>query len=108
MFGRLNVHVTMSLIYRSHTKVILQVTFLDNLTKKILNGCCVLVFYVFLCGSVCFSMYGPFCQVALKLDVSTYFTTFFLRTSLQFIIIITVVNSILHLARAHLIQKYIL
>jgi len=28
-------------------------------------------------------LYGPFCHVALKLDKSTLFTTFFLRTSLQ-------------------------
>ena len=50
-----------------------------------LNVCCVLVFYVFLCCSVCWFLYGPFCQGALKLDISTLFATFFHWTSLQFI-----------------------
>jgi len=31
-------------------------------------------------------VYGPFCYGALKPDISTLFTTFFLRTSLQFIL----------------------
>ena len=41
-----------------------------------LNVCCILVFHVFL------FFYGPFCHGALKLDMPTLFTTFFLRTSL--------------------------
>jgi len=45
-----------------------------------------MVFYVFLCRSVCLFLYGPFCYGALKLDMSTFFTTFFLWTSLQFIL----------------------
>jgi len=48
-----------------------------------INVCCVLVFYVFLCCSVCWIWYQSFCHVALKLDISTLFTTFFLWTSLQ-------------------------
>ena len=35
--------------------------------------------------SMCWLLYGPFCHGALKLDVPTYFTTFFLWKSLQFI-----------------------
>jgi len=35
------------------------------------------VFYVFLC-SVCLLLYGPFCHDALKLHISTLFTTFFM------------------------------
>jgi len=31
-----------------------------------------------LCRSVCWFLYGPFCHGALKLDISTLFTTFFL------------------------------
>jgi len=46
--------------------------------KSLLNVCCVMVFYVFLCRSVCWFLYGPFCHGALKLDISTLFTTFFL------------------------------
>ena len=30
------------------------------------------------------ALYGPFCHGALKLDISTLFATFFLRTSLSF------------------------
>jgi len=47
--------------------------------KKVffLNVCCVFMFYVFLCCSVCWFLYGPFCHGALKLDISTLFTTFF-------------------------------
>jgi len=47
-----------------------------------LNVCCALVFYVFLCCSVCWFLYGPFCHGALKLNISTVFITFFLWTSL--------------------------
>ena len=47
---------------------------------------CVLVFCVFLCCSVCWFLYGPFYHGALKLDISTLFTTFFLWTSLKFIL----------------------
>jgi len=47
-------------------------------TKVFLNVCCVMVFYVFLCRSVCWFLYGLFCHGALKLDISTLFTTFFL------------------------------
>ena len=36
-----------------------------------LNVCCVLVFYVFLCRSVCWFLYGPFCHGTLKLDISS-------------------------------------
>ena len=36
------------------------------------------VFYVFLCCSVCWFLYGPFCHGVLTLDISTCFTTFFL------------------------------
>jgi len=44
-----------------------------------------LVFYVFLCCSVCWFLYGQFCHGTLKLDISTLFTTFFFWTSLQLI-----------------------
>jgi len=37
-----------------------------------------MVFYVFLCRSVCWFVYGPFCHGALKLDISTLFKIFFL------------------------------
>jgi len=48
--------------------------------------CCVLVFYVF-CVVLCFFIvYGPFCQGAFNLDMSTLFTTLFYWTSLQFIL----------------------
>ena len=49
-------------------------------TKKsfFLNVCCVLVFQVFLYSSVCWFLYGPFCNGALKHDISTLFTKFFL------------------------------
>ena len=43
-----------------------------------LNVCCVTVFYVFLCRSVCWFVYGPFGHGALKFDISTLFTTFIL------------------------------
>jgi len=49
--------------------------------------CCVMVFYVFLCRSVCWFLYGSFCHGALKLDISKLFTPFFLWTSLQFILL---------------------
>ena len=52
-----------------------------------LNVCCVMMLCVFLCRSVCWFLYGPFCHGALKLDVSTLFTTFFIWTSLQFIFV---------------------
>ena len=39
-----------------------------------------------LCRSVCYFLYGPFCYGVLKLDISTLFTTFFIWTSLQFIL----------------------
>jgi len=54
-----------------------------------LNVCCVLVFYVFLCCSVCWFLYGPFCHGALKFDVCSLFATLFLWISLQFIIYLT-------------------
>jgi len=46
-----------------------------------LNVCCVLVFCVSMCCSVCWFLYG-----ALKLDMSALSTTFFLWISLQFIV----------------------
>jgi len=52
----------------------------------VLNVCCFIVFYVFLCRSVCWFLYRPFCHGALKLDISTLFTIFFLWTYLQFIL----------------------
>jgi len=63
-------------------------TIITEKHKKIvfLNVCCVMVFYVFLCRSVCWFLYGPFCHGALKRNLSTFFTTFFLWTSLQFIV----------------------
>ena len=49
-----------------------------------------MVFYMFLCRYVSWFLYGPFCHGALKLDISTLFTTFFLlTTSLQFIFRLT-------------------
>jgi len=39
----------------------------------------------FFCCSVYLFVYRPFCHGALKIDMSTLFTTFFLWTSLQFI-----------------------
>jgi len=51
-----------------------------------LNVCCVLVLCLFLCCSMCLFLYGPFWHGALKLDISTLFTKFFLWTSLQFIL----------------------
>jgi len=41
-----------------------------------------------LCRSVCLFLYRPFCHGALKLYISTLFTTFFLWTSLKFILTI--------------------
>ena len=41
---------------------------------------------VLLCCSACLFLYGPFCHGALKLDMSTLFTTFFLWKSLQLIL----------------------
>ena len=46
-----------------------------------LNVCCVLLFCVSMCCSVCWFLYG-----ALKLDMSALFTTFFLWTSLPFLL----------------------
>ena len=43
------------------------------------------VFYVFLCCSVCLFLCGPFFHGALLLFKSTWFTSFLLWTSLQFI-----------------------
>jgi len=51
-----------------------------------LNVCSVLVFYMFLCCSVYLFLYGPFFHHALKLDMSTLFTTFFLSKAFQFIL----------------------
>ena len=51
-----------------------------------LNVCCEMVLYVFLCCSVCWFLYGPFCHGALKLDISTLFTTFFLWIYFQFLL----------------------
>ena len=48
--------------------------------------CCVMVFYMFLCRSVRWFLYGLFCHGALKLNISTLFTIFFLWTSFQFIL----------------------
>jgi len=56
------------------------------LYKVFLNICCVMVFYMYLCRSVCWFSYGPFCHGALKLDIFTSFTTFFLWTSLTLIL----------------------
>ena len=52
----------------------------------ILNVSCVLVFCVIMCRSVCLFLYGSFCHGVLKLDMSTLFTTFFLWTSLIYIV----------------------
>ena len=49
------------------------------------NVCCVLVF-TFLCYYVCLFSYWPFCHGALKLDMSTLFTTLFLWPFLQFVL----------------------
>ena len=38
--------------------------------------------------------YGPFCHGALKYDISTLFTTFFVWTSLQFILSFTTLLSV--------------
>ena len=59
-----------------------------------LNVCCLLVFYVLLCCSMCLFLYGLFCHGALKLDLYTLFTTFFehlfnLYYLLSFIVVIT-------------------
>ena len=40
-----------------------------------------------LCCSVCLFLYGAFCHVAHKLDISTLITTFFSLTSLEFIFV---------------------
>ena len=48
-----------------------------NQNSFFLNVCCVFVFYVVLCCSVCLFLYLPFCHGALKLDLSTLFTTLF-------------------------------
>jgi len=45
-----------------------------------------MVFYVFLCGYVCWFLYGAFCHGALKLDISTLFTTFFPLQLFNFIL----------------------
>ena len=47
----------------------------SKLVFFLLNVCCGMVFYLFLCRSVC----RPFCHGALKLDISTLFTTYFLQ-----------------------------
>ena len=45
----------------------------------LLNVCCVMVLHTCFCVVLCVSfLYGPFCHGALKLDISTLFTTFFL------------------------------
>jgi len=63
-------------------------TRLVNTNKLLfLNVCCVLVYAVFCC--VPCVLYGPFCHGAHKLDLSTLFTTFFLWTSLPFILLNT-------------------
>jgi len=62
-------------------------------TKEKFRSECLLrlgVLCVFVLFCVCFCVffvfvYGPFCQCALNIDMSTLFTTFFLWTSLQFI-----------------------
>jgi len=54
----------------------------------ILNVC--YVFLRVLCRSMSLFEYDPFCHCALKLDLSTLFTTFFLSTYLQFIILVSV------------------
>jgi len=65
----------------NNLKTLKQKTFLIRKTPKqngfFLNVCCVLVFCVFLCCSVCLFVYEAFCHTALKLDMSTLFTTFF-------------------------------
>jgi len=43
--------------------------------------------FVLSCVCMCFCLDGPFCHSALKLDMSILFTTFFLWTSLQFILV---------------------
>jgi len=49
-------------------------------TKNIYFSKCLLRHSVLgvLCRSVCWFLYGPFCHSALKFDISTLFTTFFL------------------------------
>jgi len=58
----------------------------ENWADFLLNVCCVLVFYVFLCCSVNWFLYAPFGHGALKLGISTLFTTFLLSTLLQLIL----------------------
>jgi len=57
-----------------------------NTKKFFLNVCCVFVFYVFLCCSVCWFLYGPFCHGALKLKIFWLFTTFFVNISSIYIV----------------------
>jgi len=59
----------------------------SNETQKIVFSKCLGVLRVFVLFCV-FFVYGPFCHVALKLDMSTLFTTIFLWTSLQFILML--------------------
>jgi len=45
-----------------------------------------MMLYVLFCVVLCVSFYGPFCHGAPTLDISTFFTTFFIWTSLQIIL----------------------
>jgi len=55
----------------------------NNIFSECLLRLCVLRV---LCCSLCLFVYRPYCHGALKLDMSTLFTTFVLWTSIQFIL----------------------
>ena len=69
---------TVTVNHKQYQKTATKIIYSDGLLR-------LLGLRVFYC-SMCLFLYGPFCHGVLKLDLSTLFTTFFLRTSLQFIL----------------------
>jgi len=47
------------------------------------------------CAILCYLLYGPFCHSALKLDISTLFTPFFVWPPLQFILLFLLTKHLL-------------
>jgi len=41
------------------------------------------MFYVFLCCSVCWSLYGPFCHAALKIDISLNISSIYICNTIK-------------------------
>jgi len=77
-------------------------------TRNVFFSECLLplgVLPVFLCCSVCLFLYESFWDGALKHDISTLFTAFFLWTSLQFILTLSIINCT-HIVHTHLLQRF--